>query len=90
MARKKKPSGRLHRGPFTAADFREALTLDGWSEESPGPHACWVHPTRRGKVQIDGKWTAVKPGHDPFRGVCSQGGYTKAELLQLLNCPPLD
>jgi hypothetical protein len=90
MPRKRKPSGRLRKGPFTATDFESALKLDGWSRESRGPHACWVHPTRPGKVQIDRKWTAVRTGHDPFRGVCSQGGYKRAELLRLLNGMPLD
>jgi hypothetical protein len=88
--RRKKPSGHLHRGPFTARDFEEAVRLDGWEPEKHGRHPCWRHPTRRGKIQIDRKWTGVKPGHDPFRGVMRQGGYTKDELLRLLNGIPLD
>jgi predicted RNA binding protein YcfA (HicA-like mRNA interferase family) len=86
--RKKKPSGRLHRGPFTASNFEAALRLDGWQEESHqtgGGHTNWSHPTRPGKVQVDGKWTSVKPGHDPFKGIMVQTGYTKHELLNLLN-----
>lgn len=90
MARKKKPTGKLYRGPFTAEHFTKAVKLDGWDPESPGPHACWVHPVRPGKIQIDGKWTAVKTSHDPFRGIMTQGGYTKDELLKLLNGIPLD
>lgn len=66
------------------------MRLDGWQPEAHGRHPCWRHPTRPGKVQIDEKWTAVKPGHDPFRGVAAQGGYSKAELLKLLNGIPLD
>lgn len=86
--RKKKPSGRVHRGPFTAADFETALRLDGWEPEpnqTGGGHTNWCHPTRPGKVQVDGKWNAVKPGHDPFKGIMRQGGYSKEELLKLLN-----
>lgn len=90
MARKKKPSGRLRGGPFTADDFVRGLKLDGWEKESDGPHACWVHPSRPGKIQIDRKWTAVKTSHDPFRGVAAQGSYKRRELLRLLNGIPLD
>lgn len=48
-------------------------------------HDNYCHPTRPGKAQVDKKWTSVKPGHYPFRGVMSQTGYTKEELLKLLN-----
>lgn len=89
MARRKKPAGRLRRGPFTASDFEAGIKLDGWIPESDGPHTMWRHPTRPGKISIDGKWTGVRSGHDPFRGVAMQGGYTPKELLQLLNGIPL-
>jgi hypothetical protein len=91
MARRKKPSGRPHRGPFTAADFKAAVKLDGWTQEKGGrgDHTNWGHETRPGKIQIDESWTSVKPGHDPFRGVAAQGGYTKEQLLKLLNGIPL-
>lgn len=85
MARIKKPSGRLHRGPFTASDFHAALRLDGWIPEQATRHANYCHASRAGKVQVDEKWTGVKPGHDTFRGVMAQAGYSKMELLKLLN-----
>jgi hypothetical protein len=86
--RTRKPSGRPYRGPFTAANFEAAIRLDGWTPEphqTGGGHVDFCHPTRKGKIQIDYKWTAVKPGHDPFKGVMEQGGYSKRELLELLN-----
>lgn len=89
MARRKKPSGRLRRGPFTASDFEAAVRLDGWVRDTTGPHSMWSHPDRPGKIVIDRKWTSVRQGHDPFRGVASQGGYTTKELLKLLNAVPL-
>ena len=91
MARKKKPSGRLNRGPFTSDDFKNAVRLDGWEQEKGGrgDHTLWRHPTRRGKITIDESWTSVKTSHDPFRGVKETGGYTKDELLSLLNGIPL-
>jgi hypothetical protein len=91
MARKKKPSGRLRRGPFTTADFKAAVRLDGWTEEKGGrgDHTNWCHAKRPGKITIDEAWTSVKPGHDPFRGIMAQGGYSKQELLKLLNGIPL-
>lgn len=89
MARRKKPSGGFRRGPFTASDFETAIKLDGWVPESQGPHSMWTHPTRRGKITIDRKWTGVRSGHDAFRGVATQGHYTPKELLRLLNGMPL-
>lgn len=86
----KKRKGRdLHRGPFTASDFKRAIKLDGWEPAKPGDHLNYRHRTRRGKIQIDEKWNSVKPGHSPFRGIMEQGGYTKLELLKLLNGIPL-
>jgi len=55
-----------------------------------GDHLNYKHPSRRGKIQIDDKWTAVKPGYYTFKGICTQGGYQKKELLQLLNGIPLN
>lgn len=89
MGRRKKPSGRLRRGPFTASDFETAIKLDGWVSESDGPHSMWRHPSRPGKITIDGKWTGVRSGHDAFRGIATQGGYTSKELIRLLNGMPL-
>jgi predicted RNA binding protein YcfA (HicA-like mRNA interferase family) len=85
MARKKKPSGRLSSGPWTFADFEKALKADGWYPVGVGEHPNYRHPTRPGKVQLDKKWTGVKKGHLPFRGVAIQGGYSKKELQVLLN-----
>jgi hypothetical protein len=90
MARQRKPSGRLSRGPFTAAEFHAALKLGGWSRRAGGHHTMYVHTERPGKVQVDEKWTGVKTSHDPFKGVLAQSGYTKTELLRLLNGLPLN
>jgi hypothetical protein len=86
MPRKRKPSGRLSSGPWTAADFDRMLRKNGWTVESEGPHTHYVHAARPGrKVQIDRKWTGVKVGHDPFKGVAEQTGYGRRELKRLLN-----
>lgn len=86
MTRARKPSGRLSSGPWTAADFGRALRADGWVVESPGPHTHYVHPAKRGKkVTVDQKWTGVKKGHDPFKGIAAQAGYTPRQLQRLLN-----
>jgi hypothetical protein len=88
---RRKKSRQLHRGPFGFADFEAAIKLDGWIGPIKGRrHPCYRHPTRKGTVQLDKKWTAIKPGHDGFRGVLQQGGYTKSELLRLLNGYRLD
>ena len=88
--RQGKKGPRLHRGPFTAGDLKKAIKLDGWEPVKSGDHLNYKHPSRRGKIQIDDKWTAVKPGHYTFKGICTQGGYQKKELLQLLNGIPLN
>lgn len=85
MARKKKPSGRLRRGPFTADDIRKALMLGRWELESQTRHENYRHPIRPGKAQVDEKWTAVEVGSFPWKGLLQQTGYTKQELLLLLN-----
>lgn len=89
MARKRKPSGRLNRGPFTAEDIRIALRLDRWELEGQTRHENYRHPTRPGKVQVDDKWTGVKVGSMPWKGLLEQTGYSKAELLALLNGTPV-
>lgn len=90
MARSKKPSGRLHRGPFTADDIRRALKLGRWQLEDQTRHENYCHPTRRGKAQVDDKWDSVKVGSMPWKGLLHQTGYTKQELLLLLNGTPVD
>lgn len=89
MARTRKPSGRLNRGPFTAEDIRTALSLDGWEPERQTRHENFHHPTRPGKAQVDEKWTGVKIGSMPWKGLLEQTGYSKSELLALLNGTPL-
>jgi hypothetical protein len=87
----KKKSGRLNRGPFTCKDFQAALKLGGWLPEKGTKHLNYSHPNRAGRrVQIDHKWTAVKVGHFTFTTVAEQAGYTKEELLLLLNGVALD
>lgn len=85
VAKKRRRSGQLYRGPFVSADFRKALESDGWVRAKGGKHPNYTHPTRRGKAQVPNNWTAVKPGHDPWKNLCRQTGYTGKELLELLN-----
>lgn len=84
MARRKKPSGRLSTGPWTFADLERAIVRDGWYEVRHGDHPNYKHATKRGKVQLDKKWTGVKKGHTVFKGVASQAGLTQHQLQKLL------
>lgn len=84
MARKK-PAGRLNRGPFDTSEIEAALGLDGWYRDVDGAHRNWRHPTRRGKVQTSSKWTSVRVGSPVWRGILLQSGYTKEQFLALLN-----
>jgi hypothetical protein len=85
VARKKKPSGRLRNGPFDFAEFEKAIEADGWVPDGHGDHPNYKHPTKRGKVQLDKKWTGLKKGQTAFRGVASQAEMTQKELIKLLN-----
>jgi len=85
VAREKKPSGRLKRGPFNFVDMETAIGLDGWVPDGHGDHPNYTHPSKAGKVQLDKKWTGVKKGSMVFRSVASQAGLTQRELLNLLN-----
>jgi len=85
MARKKKPSGRLNRGPFAFSDLERAIKRDRWARTKGTKHAAYKHPTKTGKVNLDEKWTGVKYHHEVFTSVACQAGLTKHELLRLLN-----
>lgn len=85
VSRKKKPSGRMSRGPWDASHIRKALFADGWVAYEPGPHSTLKHPDRPGKITVDQKWTGVKKGHDAWRHMVAVGGYTDKQLLELLN-----
>jgi predicted RNA binding protein YcfA (HicA-like mRNA interferase family) len=86
MARQKKPSGRLSRGPWEYRHFRDALNGAGWIKVGQeGSHVQLTHPTRAGRVTIDTNWTGVKVGHDPFKSVAQVTGYGKKELQRLLD-----
>lgn len=85
MSRKKKPSGRISRGPWEADHLWRALRADGWVPHESGPHSTLVHSTRPGKITIGTKWTGVKPGHMGYRHIKTVGGYSDKQLLKLLN-----
>jgi len=86
MARQKKPSGRLSRGPWEFRHFRDALFDAGWVKVGhEGSHMQVAHPNRPGRVTIDTNWTGVKVGHDPFKSVAQVTGYGKKELQRLLD-----
>jgi len=84
MPKRRKHHGKPNRGPFSSKDFERALLADGWYTAQGGKHPCFRHPTRPGKAQVPSNWTAVKVGHDAFRGLLVQTGYAKDELLRLL------
>lgn len=85
MARRKKASGQLKRGPFTFKDLDCAIKLDGWYEAGHGRHPNYRHPVKPGKVQLDRKWTGIRASDELFRSVAWQAGVSSKALLRLLN-----
>jgi predicted RNA binding protein YcfA (HicA-like mRNA interferase family) len=86
MARKKKPSGRLNKGPFGFADLDRAVRADGWIRiKGKTRHPSYEHPHKLGKVNISIGWSDVMYHHETFASVASQAGLTKKQLLKLLN-----
>jgi len=75
--------GRRRLPPLTAADFLRMLKADDWYEIAGGRHRNFKHPTKPGKVQVSGKWTGVKTGSLPFKGVCAQAGWTRDDVDRL-------
>jgi len=59
------------------------LKADGWHAIEGGNHLNFKHPTRSGKVQVSTKWTGVKPGSGPFKGICAQAGWTRDDVERL-------
>lgn len=77
--------GQLKRGPFTANDVRRVLERDGWTKRAGGNHEAWEHPTKPGKFMVSGKWTNLRAGDKVLAGMCRTCGFSKKELLILLN-----
>jgi flagellar basal body rod protein FlgF len=59
MARRKKPAGRLNKGPFDFNDLDRAIRADGWFSVTGTKHEAYKHPTKTGKVNLDKKWTVA-------------------------------
>ena len=85
--RSKKPSGRPHKGPFTAGDLCGALETDGWFDEGPGGNhaAVYAHPTKPGKIPIKKAWTGLRIGCPILNGIQRTAELSKGRLLKLLN-----
>lgn len=75
----------LNRGPFEFKDLDRAIKRNGWLEAKHGGHPNYKHPTKRGKVQLDKKWTGIRANDMMFRSVARQAGLSNKELLRLLN-----
>lgn len=85
MARKAKPSGRVNKGPWTPDEIIRALQREGWDGKR-APHTQLEHPTRPGKITVDTGWTGgIKASHDVFAWMAAQGGYSKRELIRIIN-----
>lgn len=84
MGRKRKPAGRLWRGPFEYRHFRQVVIAQGYRKCGGTKHEQWEHPSRPGKVGLSKKWTACKKGSVVFDGIASQMGISPDELLLLL------
>jgi predicted RNA binding protein YcfA (HicA-like mRNA interferase family) len=69
--------------PLKSADFERMLRHDGWVEAKGGRHPNWEHPEKPGKAQLPENWTGVKTGHDTFKGILRQTGWSKDEAIAL-------
>lgn len=69
--------------PLTADDFKRVIRADGWLPVKGTKHLAYEHPTKRGKVNIDDKWTDVPPGSWAFKSVLQQAGLTRREFETL-------
>lgn len=84
MARQKKGKG-LSRGPWTATHIRKQFARMGYVPAKHGRHPNYQHPDRPGKIQIPDNWDAVKASHWTFKGLCNQSGYSKTDVIRILN-----
>lgn len=88
MARKRKPSGKLWRGPFTFDHLRQVVEEAGFErctgEKAGTNHSTWEHPETGEKVPLSDKWDGVKKGHAPFNSVADRMGISGRELLKRL------
>lgn len=86
MARKRKPSGRLRKGPFTQAELAAALKLAGAVKSSGGGHQeVYSHPVHGWKIPTSTDWTGLRKGCPILKGIARSMKISDAELLQLLN-----
>jgi predicted RNA binding protein YcfA (HicA-like mRNA interferase family) len=86
VARKRKPSGRLNKGPWSPDYVIRAIEADGWRRVAPPPHSQFEHPNRRGKITVDANWkNGVKASDDVFGFMAAQGDYSKRDFIALMN-----
>jgi hypothetical protein len=85
VARKRKPSGSLKKGPFTTADLAAALIAAGAKRRSGGGHQdVYEHPSGW-KVPVSSAWTGLRKGCPILKGIARTTGLSDTELLLLLN-----
>jgi predicted RNA binding protein YcfA (HicA-like mRNA interferase family) len=82
MGKTKRPRG-ASLPPLKSSDFERMLRFDGWYEVKGGRHPNWEHATKRGKVQLPDNWANVKTGHDTFKGILAQTGWSKADAIRI-------
>lgn len=69
---------------LSADDFVRVLLAAGWQPVEGTKHLAFEHPTKLGKVNVDAKWTSVKPGSWVFRSVVyEQAGMTRKDFEEL-------
>ena len=79
---KKRGRGKLP--VLTCDDLRRVIEADGWYRVPGTKHFAFEHPTKRGKVNLDEKWTNVKVGSWVFRSVIyDQAQLTRKEFERL-------
>lgn len=86
MARKRKPSGQLRKGPFNQAELAAALMRAGASKSSGGGHQeVYSHPDEGWKVPTSLAWTGLRKGCPILKGIARTMKVSDTELLRLLN-----
>lgn len=91
MARKRKPSGSLKKGPFTTDDLAKGLMLAGAQKHGGGGHpVVYEHPVNGWKVPVSSSWTGLRKGCPILKGIARTLGISDRELLLLLNGERLD
>lgn len=86
MARSRKPSGGVNKGPFDAAAIAAGLKRLGGVETPGGNHQkVYVHPERGWRIPVSDNWTSIRKGDPIFNGMVRTTGVDAKKLLAAIN-----